>query len=184
MRAETKWVSLTLCAVFVALTAVFAQIEIPLPYVPISGQTLAVGLTAIVVGSRLGALTMLCYVALGAAGAPVFAGFGSGMQVLAGPTGGYILGFIFAAFVTGFMLEKNGFTLKMALFANIIGMMIILIFGVIRLKYVTGLGWNEALAAGVYPFVITGVIKAFLAGGIGIAVRRKLEERRSYLRKL
>lgn len=165
-----------ICTFFAILTAALAQIEIPLPYVPISGQTLAVGLTATIIGSRLGALSMIEYVLIGAAGVPVFAGLDGGFQVLSGPTGGYIIGFIFAAFVTGFTLEKGGFTLKIAVFANIIGMAIILMLGVIGLKHVTGLSWEKSLAAGVYPFLITGLIKAFLAGWIGIAVRKKLKE--------
>jgi len=64
---------LILCAMFTAVTAVLAQVEIPLPIVPISGQTLAVGLTATIIGSRYGALAMVCYALLGAIGAPVFA---------------------------------------------------------------------------------------------------------------
>lgn len=162
------------CAIFAAITAIMAQIEIPLPLVPISGQTLAVGITATILGSRKGAVAMVCYAAIGAIGLPVFAGFSGGPQVLVGPTGGYILGFIAAAFVTGIILEKSRFTVPMAMIANTVGMVITLLFGTIQLKYVVELTWNEALAAGVYPFIIVGLIKAFLASWIGITVRNRL----------
>ncbi|WP_201716568.1 biotin transporter BioY [Rossellomorea arthrocnemi] len=162
------------CAIFAAMTGILAQIEIPLPLVPISGQTLAVGITATILGSRYGALSLICYAALGAVGVPVFAGFSGGAQVLVGPTGGYIFGFIIAAYFTGLILEKTKFTIPMAMIANTVGMVITLILGTIQLKFVADLGWSQAMAAGVYPFIVVGLIKAFLASWIGITVRKRL----------
>lgn len=162
------------CAIFAAMTGIFAQIEIPLPLVPISGQTLAVGITATILGSRYGALSLICYAALGAVGVPVFAGFSGGAQVLVGPTGGYIFGFIIAAYFTGLILEKTRFTIPMAMISNTVGMIITLILGTIQLKFVADLGWSQAMAAGVYPFIVVGLIKAFLASWIGITVRKRL----------
>ncbi|MBX0358140.1 biotin transporter BioY [Halobacillus sp. Nhm2S1] len=165
-------------ALFAALTAIMAQIEIPLPIVPISGQTLAVGLTATILGSRQGAVAMVGYAALGAMGIPVFAGFSGGAQVLAGPTGGYIFGFILTAFITGYILEKTSFHLPMAVVANVTGMIITLICGTIQLKFVLDMTWNQAFAAGVYPFIAVGLIKAFLASWIGIIVRKRMIQAR------
>ncbi|GAE94874.1 substrate-specific component BioY of biotin ECF transporter [Gracilibacillus boraciitolerans JCM 21714] len=82
MMQSSKLRAIILSSIFAAITAILAQVEIPLPLVPISGQTLAVGLTATIIGSRLGALSMLCYMMLGAIGLPVFAGFAGGPQVL------------------------------------------------------------------------------------------------------
>jgi biotin transport system substrate-specific component len=166
------------CSIFAAITGIFAQIEIPLPLVPISGQTLAVGLTATIIGSRYGAFSMVGYAALGAVGVPVFAGFSGGAQVLVGPTGGYIFGFIAAAFITGIILEKTKFNLTMAMIANTVGMIVILIVGTIQLKFVAELSWTQAMAAGVYPFILVGLIKAFLASWIGITVRKRLVQAR------
>lgn len=166
--------------IFAALTAIMAQIEIPLPIVPISGQTLAVGLTATILGSRQGAVAMVGYAALGAVGLPVFAGFSGGAQVLAGPTGGYIFGFIITAFITGYILEKTTFTLPMAIFANVVGMIVTLVCGTIQLKFVLDMTWNQALAAGVYPFIAVGLIKAFLASWLGITVRKRLIQARLF----
>lgn len=163
-----------LCAMFTAITAVLAQVEIPLPIVPISGQTLAVGLTATIIGSRYGALAMVCYALLGAIGAPVFAEARGGAHILIGPTGGYIIGFIVTAYVTGLILERTRFTVGMALLANTVGMVITLAFGTVQLKYVLDMTWAEAMAAGVYPFIVVGLIKAYLASWIGIKVRQRL----------
>ncbi|ALX49095.1 biotin transporter BioY [Lentibacillus amyloliquefaciens] len=166
--------SLINCSIFAAVTAILAQIEIPLPLIPISGQTLAVGIAATVLGSRHGAIAMFVYAAIGAIGLPVFTGFSGGPQVLVGPSGGYIFGFIAAAYFTGLVLEKTKFTIPMAFIANIVGMVVTLIFGTIQLKIVMDLNWNAAIAAGVYPFIAVGLIKAFLASLIGITVRRRL----------
>ncbi|WP_173918309.1 biotin transporter BioY [Halobacillus sp. Marseille-Q1614] len=161
-------------AVFTAVTAVLAQIEIPLPLVPISGQTLAVGLAATILGSRQSSAAMIGYALIGAIGLPVFAGFSGGFQVLAGPTGGYIIGFIAAAYITGLILEKTRFTIPAAFIANTAGMGVTLLFGTVWLKLLLDLNLNQALASGVYPFLAVGFIKAFLASWIGITVRRRL----------
>lgn len=175
MNEKSKRLRILLnCSIFAAITAILAQVEIPLPLIPISGQTLAVGIAATVLGSRQGALAMVCYAAIGAVGLPVFAGFSGGPQVLVGPSGGYIFGFLAAAYITGLILEKTRFTIRMALIANIAGMFVTLLFGTIQLKIVLDLGWNAALTAGVYPFLVVGFIKAYLASWIGIIVRQRL----------
>ncbi|MCR8994265.1 biotin transporter BioY [Brevibacillus laterosporus] len=161
-------------AIFTAITAVFAQITIPLPTVPITGQTLAVGLVATVLGSRYGTVSMVLYALLGAIGVPVFAGFSGGPQVLIGPTGGFIFGFIAAAFIMGYLLEKTKYTFTMALIANLLGMVVTFLFGVVQLKLVLNLSWAGAMAAGVTPFIAGGIIKAVLAAYVGIILRKRL----------
>ncbi|WP_407933998.1 biotin transporter BioY [Aquibacillus rhizosphaerae] len=173
-NSNSKLRVIIICGIFAAITAILAQIEIPIPIVPISGQTLAVGLTATIIGSRYGAIAMICYALLGATGLPVFAGFKGGVQVLIGPTGGYIFGFILAAYVTGLILEKTKFTITMAMIANTIGMIITLAFGATQLKFVLDMTWGQALVTGVYPFIVVGLIKAYLASWLGITVRKRL----------
>lgn len=173
MRNERlRW--LLLSAIFAAMTAVLSQLTIPLPLIPITGQTLAVGLTATILGSRYGTLSLLIYVLLGAVGLPVFTEASGGVQVLFGKTGGYIIGFVLTAYVTGLFLEKTSFTLKNAIIANIIGMFVTLICGSIQLKYVLDIPWDKAIAFGATPFLVVGVVKAILAAVIGIKVRERL----------
>ncbi|MFP7446223.1 biotin transporter BioY [Bacillus infantis] len=173
-KDQLKLRSMIVTALFAAIIGVLAQITVPLPLVPITGQTLAVGLAATILGSRYGTLSVILYLIIGAAGVPVFAEFSGGISKLAGPTGGYLVGFIPAAFITGLYIEKTGFTFKHALVANIIGMFVTLIFGTAWLKIAAGLGWGAAIAGGFTPFLAVGVIKAALAAWAGIIVRRRL----------
>ncbi|BBN97713.1 biotin transporter BioY [Sporolactobacillus terrae] len=171
---HTRLKNLILCALFAAITAILAQVTIPLPIIPISGQTLAVGLTATILGSRYGTVSMLVYAGLGAIGLPVFAEMSGGFGIILGPTGGYIIGFIFTAFVTGWLLEHTKFNTPMAIVANVVGMFVTLAIGTIQLKFVLDLSWAKAMAAGVYPFLLVGVVKAAIASVVGIQVRSRL----------
>ncbi|GED67723.1 hypothetical protein BRE01_14250 [Brevibacillus reuszeri] len=173
MRNERlRW--LLLSAIFAAVTAVLSQLTIPLPLIPITAQTLAIGLTATILGSRYGTVALVIYVLLGAIGLPVFTEASGGIQVLFGKTGGYIFGFIAAAYITGLYLEKTSFTFVNAVIANIIGMIVTLVFGSIQLKFVLDVPWDKAFAFGATPFLMVGVIKAVLAALIGIKVRERL----------
>ncbi|MGD8192497.1 biotin transporter BioY [Brevibacillus ginsengisoli] len=163
-----------LSAMFAVITGILAQMVIPLPFIPITGQTLAVGLTGTILGSRYGALSMFLYLLLGAIGLPVFTEASGGFSIIVGKSGGYIIGFIFAAYIIGFIIEKTRASFTIALVANVIGMLVTLLFGVVQLKYVLGIPWDKAMAFGVYPFLLVGVVKAALASYIGIEVRKRI----------
>ena len=163
----------SLCA---AIIAVLAQIIIPLPLIPITGQTLAIGLVVTILGLKHGTYAVLLYILLGAIGLPVFQSFTGGLGILFGPTGGYIIGFIPTALVIGFYLKKTRLTFPHALVANILGMLVTLAFGAVWLKYLAELSWTGALFSGVIPFLIVGVIKAILAAWVGVIVRQRLEQ--------
>ncbi|MFJ8529398.1 biotin transporter BioY [Bacillus sp. NPDC094106] len=165
---------LIVTALFAAIIGILAQVTIPLPLVPITGQTLAIGLTATILGSRYGTLSVLLYVLIGATGIPVYAGFSGGLSVLFGPTGGFLLAFIPTAFLIGLLTEKMKLTFWNSLLANILGMLVTLTIGTVFLKYVASLGWQAAFMGGFVPFLIVGVIKAALAAWIGIKVRGAL----------
>lgn len=92
---------LVFCALFAALTAVFSQLQIPIGPVPINLATLAVMLGGLLLGWKWGALSVAVYILLGAVGVPVFAGFRGGVSALAGPTGGYIIGYLPCAALAG-----------------------------------------------------------------------------------
>lgn len=166
--------SMITTALFAAIIGVMAQITIPLPLVPITGQTLAIGLTATILGSRYGSVSVILYLIIGSTGVPIFAEFSGGISKLIGPTGGFLVGFIPATFVMGYFMEKLGFTYRNAIIANLIGMFITLAFGTFWLKISAELSWTAALASGFTPFIIVGVIKAILASWIGIILRKRL----------
>lgn len=163
-----------LAALFAAMIGVLAQVTIPLPLVPITGQTLAIGLCATILGSKLSTLAVVLYCLLGLAGAPVFANLHAGPSVLFGPTGGYIFGFIPTAYITGIILEKTSFRLPQALLANTAGMFIPLATGTVWLKCAADLEWDEALLSGFVPFLLPGILKAAIAAWLGIEVRKRL----------
>lgn len=149
-------------------TALMARIAIPLPFtpVPITGQTLAVLLTGAALGSRRGALSMAAYVLEGSLGLPVFAGGAAGLKWLKGPTGGYLVGFIAAAFVTGWLAER-GWDRRPLLtaLAMLIGNAVIYLFGLPWLAMFLGgfAGPKGALALGLLPFIPGDLLKLALA---------------------
>ncbi len=146
------------------LIAIAAQIAIPLPFspVPITGQTFAVLLVGALLGGRLAALSGMAYLAQGIAGLPVFAAGTSGLSRLLGPTGGYLIGFVIAAWLVGTLAER-GWTLKIGstLLAMLFGNVVIYLCGLPYLALF--LGPEKALTAGLYPFLIGDVIKILLA---------------------
>ena len=174
-ESSTKLRMMIISALFAAIIGVLAQITIPLPLVPITGQTLAIGLAATILGAKYGTLSVLIYLCMGAIGLPVFAQMSGGLGILFGPTGGFLIGFIPTAFIIGYFLEKTSFTIKNAIIANIIGMLVALTFGTVWLKIIANLSWTAALMAGFLPFLIVGVLKAILASWAGIVVRHRLE---------
>ncbi|MBP3041116.1 biotin transporter BioY [Bacillaceae bacterium Marseille-Q3522] len=170
----TKLKRMILIALFASIIGIMAQLIIPIPFIPITGQTLAIGITATILGSKDGALATLLYLLIGAIGLPVFAGFSSGVPVLIGPTGGYLVGFLPTAFFIGLMIEKIAFTVKIAFIANLIGMIITLVFGTVWLKIAGQYSWTTAFTSGAAPFIPVGIVKAFLAAWAGIVIRERL----------
>ena len=149
---------------FVALNAAAAQIAIPLPFtpIPLTLQTFAVLLTGSALGANSGFLALSIYVAAGALGAPWFAG---GSHGIGGATTGYLLGFILAGFVVGKLAERRAtHSVKMTIFAFIVGSVLIYSCGVPWLMVSTGMGLSQAIAAGVIPFLIGDALKACFAG--------------------
>jgi biotin transport system substrate-specific component len=150
------------------LVAVFAQIRIPLPFtpVPITGQTLAVLLVGAALGSKRGSASMLLYLTLGLAGMPVFAGGEAGLAYLSGATGGYLLGFIVAAYAVGRLAERGlERKFRTAILPFLIGQSIIYGLGVLWLGMYLG-NLNDALVLGFYPFVIGDLMKMAFAAAL------------------
>ena len=151
-----------------ALTALAAQWEIHLPFtpVPVTGQTFAVLLTGAALGMTLGAAGQAVYVVAGAAGLPVYAGGTSGWETASAQgSAGYLIGFIFAAGLVGFMAQRRQDRTFPTMFtAFIAGSFIIYAFGVAGLMILLDMTFTEAVVAGVVPFVLGDIIKASAAG--------------------
>lgn len=163
---STAW-TVSLVIGFALLTAAAAQVRIPLPFtpVPITGQTFAVLLAGASLGSVAGSASQLVYVLLGAVGLPFYAGGDSGWEVVQGTTGGYLIGFVVAAWIVGALAERDqDRTVSSAVPAFLTGSVVVYLFGVPWLAHVLGIGWVEAAGLGAVPFVIGDLVKAGLAG--------------------
>ncbi len=165
---------------FIAFTALGAFVRIPLPFtpVPITLQTFFVLLAGALLGKRLGTLSQLGYVFLGSLGLPIFAGATGGLIPLFGPTGGYLLGFILAAYIIGKVLsirEKASF--GWVVLAMAIGSLIIYLLGAIQLALFAHLGVRKALFLGVVPFIPGDALKLFAAASLYY----KLQHRASHI---
>jgi biotin transport system substrate-specific component len=145
---------------FGALTAIGAFIVIPLQPVPITLQTLFTGLAGVLLGGYAGALSQIIYVILGVIGLPVFAGGQAGLGTLLGPAGGYLIGFIAAAYIIGKIVEsRQEAGLAWIVLSLIIGDLMIYTFGTLQLSLLAHLSINKALLVGVVPFLIGDLIK-------------------------
>ena len=151
------------CAVFTALCAVCAQIQIPLPMVPINLALFAVHLAGALLGAKRGVAAVAAYVMLGALGAPVFAGFAGGVQVIMGKTGGYLLGYLIAALLVGLLRARWGSGYWRLCFAMALGTAGCYFFGTVWFMAVTGTGIWTSLVYCVFPFLAGDALKIALA---------------------
>jgi biotin transport system substrate-specific component len=145
------------------ITAVLAQVSIYLPFspVPITGQTLAVLLVGATLGSRRGTISQILYLFEGAIGLPVFAGGNSTLIYVLGPTGGYLIGFVFASFLMGWFSEHGWDRKKLTVaIAAFLGNIVIYIFGLTWLSRFFPL--KKILTIGFYPFITGDILKIFL----------------------
>ena len=172
----------------VVVVAVLAQVTIPLPLVPITGQTLGVLLVGAALGSRRGAAALTTYMLAGLAGAPVFAEFTGGPATLLSPSFGFVIGFVPAAFLAGWFAERawdRRPVLAMAGFvaASAVPFLVGVPYLAMILNAVMGAdaGLGDVLAAGLWPFIPGGLVKAALAAVLIPAAWkgvRALDERR------
>ncbi len=152
---------------FSLLTALLAQIRIPLPFtpVPLTGQTFAVLLSGAVLGNRRAFLSQGLYLAAGAAGLPVFAGGAATVAYLLGPTAGYLWSFPLAAGLLGWLVERGaarrGWTLVLSL---VVSDAVILAAGALWLHNILGVASRQTGLQGLYPFVVADVLKVALVG--------------------
>jgi biotin transporter BioY len=166
--APMDWTrSVSLVFVFSLLTALAAQIVIPVGPVPITAQTFAVLLTGALLGSRLGAMAMIVYLVEGASGLPFFYGGHGGITHLLGPTGGYLVAFPAAAFITGAFAE-NGWDKRFltAVAAMAAGSLLIILAGWAWFSLVTYSAPVVAFKISVVPFLIGDAIKIALAAAV------------------
>lgn len=146
------------------IIALFAPISIPLWFtpVPLATQLPVILILSCLLGSKRAVLAVLTYILQGASGLPVFAGGKAGALILAGPTGGYLLGYVVAAYLTGLLMERaSNRTPSRAFMAMGIGNLVVFLFGTSWLSQF--IGWKGAFVYGMLPFIVGDMIKLFVA---------------------
>ena len=166
-KIRTK--QMVLIALMTAVTCVLGPLSIPLPFspVPISLTNFAIFLAIFVLGMKSGTISFIIYLLLGAVGVPVFSSFRGGFQVLAGPTGGYLIGFIFLALIMGFALDHFDRKLVPTIIGMIIGMAVCYAFGTVWLAKLLSLSLKEGLMMGVIPYLPGDAAKIIIAAIVG-----------------
>ena len=161
-------------ALMTAVTCVLGPLSIPIGPVPISFTNLAIYLTVILLGLKMGTVSYLIYLLIGLVGVPVVSAFTGGPGKLCGPTGGYLIGFIFMALITGFFVEKFSGKIPMYFLGMVLGTAVTYAFGTAWLAYQAGMGFKAALAAGVIPFIPGDVAKMVIAALIGPVIKKQI----------
>ena len=162
-KPRSAVLNMVFTAMFAAVIALCSIIAIPVGEIPVTLQTLAVCLTAAVLGWKRGVLSVFIYILLGAAGLPVFSGMQGGLGVLAGPTGGYIVGFLATAFIVGFTAERYGrraLPLALSMAAGVIACYAV---GSVWFTVVMKCGIAQTMLTCVIPFLIPDAVKIALA---------------------
>ncbi|MGC4018845.1 MAG: biotin transporter BioY [Muricomes sp.] len=164
---------LTLTGVMTAVICILGPISIPLPFspVPISFTNLAIFLAVYALGLKFGTVSCLIYLLLGTIGLPVFSAFSGGLGKLAGPTGGYLIGFIFLALISGFFIEAFPGKVILAITGMAAGSVVCYLLGTLWLARQMNLTFYAALAVGVVPYLIGDIIKILIASFVGPKLR-------------
>lgn len=161
-KKKLKALDLAYVGLSAALIAVCAWIAIPLT-VSITLQTMAICLVAGLFGWKRGTLSVIIYILLGMIGLPVFTGFKSGLAVITGPTGGYVLGFIFTAIIVGVATEKVGKKIWQCILFMAIGVLVCYLFGTIWFTIAYKVTFASALSTCVFPFLLPDAVKIIVA---------------------
>ena len=172
---NSKTMSITMTALMTAVLCILAPFSIPLSTIPISLGTFAVYLCAAILGPKRGMISVLLYLLLGLVGLPVFAEGMAGFGVLAGPTGGYLIGYFFIAFFTGYFAKRWLRKPIIVLLGMVIGTIGCYLIGTIWLGLQLNLGIWEALMAGVIPFIPGDIIKMIACTAIALPVRAQIK---------
>ena len=172
VRSHTKYIALI--AVFTALTAVCAWISLP-SLVPVTLQTFAVCLAAATLDIKGSLMSVSAYILLGAFGAPVFSGFRGGFSVIAGPTGGYIVGFLLTALTVAVAVRLFGARFAVLVMSMSVGVALCYVFGTAWFMMITPTAdFAEVLTLCVLPFILPDLLKVFLAATVAFRLRKLL----------
>lgn len=169
-----KLKDMTFTALMTALLCVLGPLSVPIGPIPISLQSLVVYIIIYVIGMKRGTLAVLLYLLIGLIGLPVFSGFSGGPQKLFGPTGGYLIGFIFVALIAGAIVDRHSENRIFCFLGLVLSTAFLYALGTAWLAYSAGMTFQAALAAGVLPFIGIDIGKMIVTVLIGPILRNRL----------
>ena len=162
---------ITVCAIFAALMCIFGPLSVPIGPIPISLTNLILYFAIYILGCRGTVISYVVYLLLGAVGLPVFSGYAGGLGKLAGPTGGYLIGFIFLIIVSGLAFELSHGNIFVTIVGMVLGTAIAYAFGTVWFVYQQKCAWSYAMSVCVMPFIPFDLGKIVIASVLGKAVR-------------
>ena len=172
MNNKTR--DMVMTAIMAAVMCVLGPLSIPIGPVPISLTNFAIYIALYVLGTKRGTMAVLIYLLIGLAGVPVFSGFTSGPAKLAGPTGGYLLGFLPMAFLAGLFIDRFHENYAISVVGMFLATLIPYGVGSLWLAHSAGMSFGQAIAAGVTPFIAEDLVKMVLAAVIGPVLKKRL----------
>lgn len=170
---------LTAVALMAAVMCLLGPLALNIPFispVPISLGMLGVYLAVSILGMKAGTLSVAVYIILGFIGIPVFTNFTGGVSKLLGPTGGYIIGYIFMALICGFFMDRWESRFWVCFLGMVLGTAVCYLFGTVWLAFQMSLTFPQALASGVLPYIPFDLAKLLLALILGRQVRKRLKK--------
>lgn len=171
---KSKAYQIAIIGIVAAVLSILSPITLPIGVVPISLTTFAILIAVYTLGMKKGTISVLIYILLGLVGLPVFSGFSSGPAKLLGPTGGYIIGYVFMALIAGFFIDRYFDKYYLCFIGMILGTIICYSFGTTWLAYQANMSAKTALAAGVIPFIPGDLLKIITALIVGPQIRKRL----------
>lgn len=174
MEKKSKVYQMAACAIMSALLCVLGPNSLPIGPIPISLTNLVIYLTVYILGAKGSVVSYLIYILLGAIGLPVFSGYQGGVGKIVGPTGGYLVGFIFIALIGGLVIEKTRANIWFTGIALICATAITYLFGTVWFIAQMDCTWGYALSVCVFPFIPFDLGKIVVASVLGKAVRKGL----------
>lgn len=163
-------------ALMAAVMCVLGPLSVPIGAVPISLTNFVICLTVWLLGPKFGTLSVAIYLALGAVGIPVFSGYGAGLAKLAGPTGGYLIGFLPMALIGGLFIEKSKGNPIVSGLGLVLGIAVSYAFGTAWFVFQMQCELSYAMAVCVYPFIAFDLAKVVIACAIGTLLRKRLTQ--------
>ena len=161
-------------AVMAAVLCVLGPLTVPIGAIPISLANFVICLTAWLLGPKFGTLSVVIYLAIGLIGVPVFSGYGAGLAKVAGPTGGYLVGYLLLAFIGGLFIEKSNGQPVVSAVGLVLGDAVCYVLGTAWFVFQMQCDLGYALAVCVYPFIVLDLAKIVVSCIVGALLRKRL----------